>query len=76
MNSVILHGAMIGEGSLVAALSVVPEGMIVPRGVMVAGSPARIRKQLGGESAAWVGRSAEHYVELAAKYLAQGIGRV
>lgn len=76
MNSVILHGAIIGDGSLVAALSVVPEGMIVPDGVLVAGSPARVRKQLGGESAAWVGQSAEHYVELAARYLAQGIGRV
>jgi gamma-carbonic anhydrase len=76
MNSVILHGAVIGEESLVAALSVVPEGMNVPPGVLVAGSPARVRKQLTGESAEWVRRSAEHYVELAAQYLAQGIGRV
>jgi len=76
MNSVILHGAVIGEESLVAALSVVPEGMIVAPGVLVAGSPARVRKELTGESAAWVRLSAEHYVELAARYLAQGIGRV
>jgi gamma-carbonic anhydrase len=76
MNSVILHGAIIGEESLVAALSVVPEGMRVPPAVLVAGSPATIRKKLTGESAEWVRRSAEHYVELAAQYLAQGIGRV
>jgi carbonic anhydrase/acetyltransferase-like protein (isoleucine patch superfamily) len=74
MNAVILHGAVIGEESLVAALSVVPEGMIVPARTLVAGAPARIRKELTGESADWVARSAEHYVELAAQYRAQGIG--
>jgi carbonic anhydrase/acetyltransferase-like protein (isoleucine patch superfamily) len=73
MNAVILHGAEIGEGSLVAALSVVPEGMIVPPGVLVAGAPARIRKELGGYSAHWVKDSAQHYVELAERYLAQGL---
>jgi carbonic anhydrase/acetyltransferase-like protein (isoleucine patch superfamily) len=76
MNAVILHGAEIGAGSLVAAGSVVPEGMIVPASMLVAGVPARVRKGLGGESARWVQESADHYVELAAEYLAQGIGAV
>ena len=75
MNAVILHGAVIGDGALVAALSVVPEGMIVPPGTLVAGAPARVRRDLGGEAAQWVRHSAEHYVELAARYLEQGIGR-
>jgi carbonic anhydrase/acetyltransferase-like protein (isoleucine patch superfamily) len=74
MNAVILHGAVIGEESLVAALSVVPEGMIVPPRMLVAGVPARIRKELTGEAAEWVRHSAEHYVELAAQYRRQGIG--
>jgi carbonic anhydrase/acetyltransferase-like protein (isoleucine patch superfamily) len=73
MNAVILHSAEIGEGSLVAALSVVPEGMIVPPGVLVAGAPARIRKELSGDSAHWVRDSAQHYVELAERYMHKGL---
>jgi carbonic anhydrase/acetyltransferase-like protein (isoleucine patch superfamily) len=75
MNAVILHGAVIGEEALVAALSVVPENLIVPPRTLVAGAPATVRKELTGEAAGWVGRSAEHYVELASRYLRQGIGR-
>jgi carbonic anhydrase/acetyltransferase-like protein (isoleucine patch superfamily) len=68
MNAVILHGARIGEAALVAAGSVVPENMSVPARSLVAGAPARIRKELSGESARWVRESADHYVELARSY--------
>jgi carbonic anhydrase/acetyltransferase-like protein (isoleucine patch superfamily) len=74
MNAVLLHGCVIGEESLVAALSVVPTGMIVPPRHLVAGAPAQIRKELTGESADWVKHSSEHYVELARRYLAQHEG--
>ena len=74
MNAVLLHGCVIGEESLVAALSVVPSGMEVPARTLVAGAPATIRKQLTGDSASWVAGSAEHYVELARSYLRQGLG--
>jgi carbonic anhydrase/acetyltransferase-like protein (isoleucine patch superfamily) len=74
MNTVILHDAVIGEESLVAALSVVPEGMKVPARTLVAGAPAQVRKALTGESARWVRESADHYVELSRKYLAEGVG--
>ena len=75
MNAVILHGAVIGERALVAALSVVPDGMEVPPETLVAGAPARVRKQLSGESADWVRGSAHHYVMLSRAYIEQGIGR-
>src|SRR5687768_6299826 len=74
MNAVLLHECEIGEGSVVAALSVVPTHMKVPARSLVAGAPATVRKQLQGESAAWVRGSAEHYVELSRAYLRQGIG--
>lgn len=74
MNAILLHGAVIGEESLVAALSVVPEGMEVPPRTLVAGAPARVRKQLSGESAEWVRRSAGHYVELSREYIEHSIG--
>ena len=76
MNAVILHEAVIGEESLVAALSVVPERMAVPPRALVAGAPATVRKELSGEAAVWVLQSAEHYVALARRYLAEGIGRI
>lgn len=71
MNAVLLHGCVIGEEALVAALSVVPTGMIVPPRTLVAGAPAQIRKELTGESADWVRGSSQHYVELSREYLAQ-----
>jgi carbonic anhydrase/acetyltransferase-like protein (isoleucine patch superfamily) len=75
MNAVILHDAVIGEEALVAALSVVPEGMKVPPHTLVAGAPAKVRKELTGESARWVMESADHYCELSRRYLEEGIGR-
>jgi carbonic anhydrase/acetyltransferase-like protein (isoleucine patch superfamily) len=74
MNAVLLHGAVIGTASLVAAASVVPDGMHVPPRTLVAGAPARIRKELSGESARWVRESAAHYLELSRRYLAGGHG--
>jgi carbonic anhydrase/acetyltransferase-like protein (isoleucine patch superfamily) len=73
MNAVLLHGCTIGEEALVAALSVVPTGMDVPARTLVAGAPAKIRKELTGESADWVRGSSDHYVELSRSYLTQQI---
>ena len=73
MNAVLLHGCVIGEEALVAALSVVPTGMIVPPRTLVAGAPAQIRKELTGESADWVRGSSQHYVELSREYLSQNL---
>ncbi len=73
MNAVLLHHAIIGEESLVAAGSVVPGGMEVAARTLVAGSPATVRKALEGESAGWIRGSARHYVELSREYLEQEI---
>lgn len=75
MNAVLLHHAVIGEESLVAALSVVPSGMEVPPRTLVAGSPATARKKLEGESAGWIRDGGRHYVELSRQYLEEGVGR-
>jgi carbonic anhydrase/acetyltransferase-like protein (isoleucine patch superfamily) len=45
MGATVLTGAKIGRGSIVAAGAVVPEGMDVPPGVVVAGVPAKIRRE-------------------------------
>lgn len=46
MNATVLNGARIGAGSLVAAGAVVPQGMQVPPGSLVAGVPAKVRREL------------------------------
>lgn len=69
MNAVVLEDVEVGEGALVAAGSVLTAGTRVPPGVLVAGTPARIKKEIAGDSAWWIARSAEHYVELAERYM-------
>lgn len=46
MNSVIMDGAVIGESAIVAAMSFVKASMDVPARTLVAGSPARVIKEL------------------------------
>jgi carbonic anhydrase/acetyltransferase-like protein (isoleucine patch superfamily) len=76
MNAVVLQRAVVGEGALIAAGAVVSEGMEIPPRHLAAGVPAKVKKELDGASAGWVGKGSRHYVELSREYLAQGIGRV
>lgn len=76
MNAVVLQRATIGEGALVAAGAVVGEGTQIPPRTLAAGAPARVKKELEGESLRWVTTSAEHYVELSRDYMMQGLDRV
>lgn len=75
MNAVVLQGARVGEQALVAAGAVVPDGGEVPARHLVAGTPARPKKELEGEALRWIRTSAPHYVRLSRDYLEQGIGR-
>jgi carbonic anhydrase/acetyltransferase-like protein (isoleucine patch superfamily) len=74
MNAVILQEAVIGEQSVVAAGSVVLEGARIPPRSLVAGVPARVKKELEGSAAEWVERGGRHYLELSAEYRREGIG--
>ena len=75
MNAVILQEAVIGIECVVAANAVVLEGARIPDRSLVAGVPARIKKQLDGSAAEWISRGGRHYVELAKQYRSQGIGQ-
>lgn len=46
MGAVILNGAVIGAGSLVAAGAVVSQGAVIPPRSLVAGVPAKVRREL------------------------------
>ncbi len=47
MGAIVLSGARVGRGSIVAAGALVPEGMQVPEGTVVAGVPAKVRRDTG-----------------------------
>lgn len=61
MGSVILSGAVIGRGCLVAGGAVVLGGTEVPDGSLVAGVPAKVRRELTDEEKADLVRNAEIY---------------
>lgn len=46
MGSVVLDRAVVGAGAIVAAGAVVPPGMQVPPDTLVAGVPAKVRREL------------------------------
>lgn len=61
MGSVILSGAVIGSGCLVAGGAVVLEGTVIPDGSLVAGVPAKVRRELSDDERAAIVRNAETY---------------
>ena len=64
----VLNGAVVGAGSLVAAGAVVTEGMQIPPGSLVAGVPAKVRKQLDEDALEALRQNARTYVGLAAQH--------
>jgi carbonic anhydrase/acetyltransferase-like protein (isoleucine patch superfamily) len=64
MGSRVLNGAQIGTGSLVAAGSVVLEGTVIPPRSLVAGVPAKVRRELSEAEVQKVIDNAQHYLDL------------
>lgn len=65
MGATVLNGAVIGAGSLIAAQALVPQGMVVPPGSLVAGVPAKVRRELTDEEREGIKLNAEMYLHLA-----------
>ncbi|AYF98581.1 gamma carbonic anhydrase family protein [Protaetiibacter intestinalis] len=68
MNATILNHAVIGRESLVAAGALVLEGTVVPPRSLVAGVPAKVRRELSDEEVAGIRRNAEIYLGLSARH--------
>lgn len=68
MSATIMNGAVIGAGSLVAGGAVVLEGAIIPPGSLVAGVPAKVRRELSAEELEHVRENARNYVTTASKH--------
>ena len=69
MGAIVLQRAFVGSGSLIAAGAVVGEGVEVPPGVLAAGIPARVKKEIAGESQRWVKTAALEYQSKRLRYL-------
>lgn len=68
MGAVVLDGAVIEEGGLLAAHSLLPPGKQIGRNEMWMGSPARLVRVMTDEERAQYDLTAPHYVELAARF--------
>lgn len=64
MGAVVLNGAVIGAGSLVAAGAVVPQGAVIPPRSLVAGVPARVRRELSDDDVVANRLNAQAYQQL------------
>jgi carbonic anhydrase/acetyltransferase-like protein (isoleucine patch superfamily) len=72
IGSVVMDGAVIGPESVVGAGALVPPGMVVPPRTLVMGSPAKVKRELSTGEIEALHKSAENYVEYAARYAAEG----
>ena len=72
MGAVVMNGAHIGSGSVIAAGAVVLEGTQVPERSLVAGVPAKVRRQTTDEEVAAIARNVAGYRERAQAYRSQG----
>ncbi len=68
----LLNGAVVGDGALVAANALVLEGFEVPPRALVAGVPAKVRREMTVEDAARLRRGAESYVRRSRAFLDEG----
>lgn len=65
MGATVMNGARIGAGSLIAAGSVVLEGTQIPPRSLVAGVPAKVRREITEAELENIWHNATRYLELA-----------
>jgi len=68
MRAVVMNGARIGAGSLIAVGAVVTEKTEIPPGSVVMGIPGKVRRPVTDEDTRRIAHAAEHYVEQAKRY--------
>ncbi|MET0190609.1 MAG: gamma carbonic anhydrase family protein [Pseudonocardia sediminis] len=68
MGAIVMNGATVGAGTIVAAGAVITQGMQVPPGSLVAGVPAKVRKELGEDERNAIALNSAGYLWLADQY--------
>jgi len=69
MNAVVNDNAVIGESAIVAAMAFVKAGMVVPERTLVAGTPAKVIRELTEVELAWKIEGTRSYQELTRRSL-------
>lgn len=69
MNAVVMDGAVVGESAIVAASAFVKAKFEVPDRTLVAGSPARIIRELSDQEIEWKSQGTAQYQDLAVRSL-------
>lgn len=70
MNAVVMDGAVVGESAMVAAMAFVKAKFEVPDRTLVAGSPAKIIRELSEAEISWKSAGTRQYQDLAVRSLA------
>ncbi len=70
MNAVVNDNAVVGESAFVAAMAFVKAGMQVPPRTLVAGTPAKVMRELSADELAWKIDATRTYQNLAKRSLA------
>ena len=73
MGAVLSIWSEVGEGAIIAEGSVVKANQTVPAAKVAAGNPARIVRDVSEKDTAFWAFGKQVYIDLAAKYLAQGM---
>jgi len=73
MGCIILNGARIGAGSIIAAGTLIPEKTIVEPGSLWMGSPGKFRRKLGPEDEEMILQYARNYLGYKDSYLQEGV---
>jgi carbonic anhydrase/acetyltransferase-like protein (isoleucine patch superfamily) len=69
MGATLLSGTKLGDDVFIAAGAVVPPNVQVPDGMMVMGVPGKIVRPISEKEREYMRWLAQHYVELAEKYV-------
>jgi carbonic anhydrase/acetyltransferase-like protein (isoleucine patch superfamily) len=64
MNAVIMDRVVLGEESIVGALTFIKEGEIIPRRSLVVGNPSRIIRAVSDEMIDWKTKGTQLYQQL------------
>ncbi|MBT9477400.1 phenylacetic acid degradation protein PaaY [Polaromonas sp.] len=70
MNAVVMDEAEVGEQAIVAACAFVPAGMRIPPRTLVAGMPAKVKRELTEAEIAWKIQGTKTYQDLTLRCLA------
>lgn len=68
MSATIMNGARVGAGSLVAAGALITQGTVIPPRSLVAGMPAKVRREVTDEEFDGIAHNAAVYLEKTAEH--------